>query len=45
MKISILPVKDYNKKDYHTPVRFKLVIEDQDIHILEALRDKIRDLK
>ena len=43
MKISIKPVRDYNKKDYKTPVAFQLIVEDEDAQLLEALKAKIED--
>ncbi len=42
-KISIKPKRDYNKKDYQTPVSFMLIIENPDVEILESLRDKIKE--
>ncbi len=44
MKVGIIkPVKDYNKKNYQEPVRFKLEIFDDAPELLEALRDKITE--
>lgn len=44
MKIEIKPKKDYNKKDYWNPVGFMLIIEDDDVTILEALKIKVEEL-
>lgn len=44
MNIVIKPKKDYNKKDYWNPVGFMLVIEDDDVRVLEALKTKIEEL-
>ena len=37
----ILPVKDYNKRDYFEPVGFKINLFSEDVEVMEALREFI----
>ena len=40
-KFKIQPVRDYNKVNYREPVSFNLIINNQDIELIEALKEKI----
>jgi len=44
MKVTLKEKRDYNKKDYWNPVGFQLVIEDEDVEVLEAIKETIQEM-
>lgn len=40
---NVIPIRDYNKKDYHEPINFKFIISSNDVEVLEALREFVLD--
>lgn len=37
----VLPVRDYNKKDYHEPVGFRINLFSEDAEVMESIREFI----